>query len=376
MLEFECYDEVEQLIDKIETFGKATPYVLRMKTRVLIKKGRYLDALNILMEIFDEYKKDPYVIDNIIVISLNNKRNVVLRAICVNAEVFLFNVFILPSLRLHILIKELEVRSKYVFMVVFVVGIIALLLLVQSKGANLIRADMFVFVIPVIPLLIVLLRKWNNSQQTIYELEKENVFNSHMKESYDKLVKDVRVRQHEFKNHLLAIFSTHYTYKTYEQLVHAQEEYCNKIRRENKYNNLLLVENKIMAGYLYEKFQEIETDGICLEYSIRANWKNISLPAYNLIEIIGILIDNAVEALKTIEDRMVAIDICENTEFCYFIIRNRCEYVPYSQMIKWFELDYSSKGEGRGIGLFYVKSLCEKWNCDILCENIEIEKNN
>ena len=76
LLEFECYDEVEQLIDKIETFGKATPYVLRMKTRVLIKKGRYLDALNILMEIFDEYKTDPYVIDNIIVISLNNKRNV------------------------------------------------------------------------------------------------------------------------------------------------------------------------------------------------------------------------------------------------------------------------------------------------------------
>lgn len=261
-------------------------------------------------------------------------------------------------------------------MVVFVVGIIALLLLVQSKGANLIRADMFVFVIPIIPLLIVLLRKWNNSQQTIYEMEKENVFNSHMKESYDKLVKDVCVRQHEFKNHLLATFSTHYTYKTYEQLVHAQEEYCNKIRRENKYNNLLLVENKIMAGYLYEKFQEIEADGICLEYSIRANWENISLPVYNLIEIIGILIDNAVEALKAIEDRMVVIDICENTEFCYFIIRNRCEYVPYSQIIKWFELDYSSKGEGRGIGLFYLKSLCEKWNCDILCENNEIEKNN
>lgn len=303
--------------------------------------------------------------------------NAILRALCVNVEVLLFNVFVLPRFRLHILIQELGRKSKYVLMITLVVGSIALLLLVQSKGASLIRADMFIFVIPIIPLLIILLGKWNNSQQIIHEMEKENIFNAHMKENYDKLVKDVRARQHEFKNHMLAIFSTHYTYKTYEQLVRAQEEYCNKIRKENRYNNLLLIENKILAGYLYEKFQEIEEDGICLEYRIHANLENVSMPVYNLIEIIGILIDNAVEALKTADDdQKVTIEIRENTEICYFIIRNKCKYVPYSQIIKWFELDYSSKGEGRGIGLFYVKSLCEKWNCDILCENVEIEKNN
>ena len=76
LLEFEYYDAVEMLINKIETLGKMTPFVSRMKTRVLIKKGRYLDALKILMEIFEVYKSDPYVIDNIMVISLNNKRNV------------------------------------------------------------------------------------------------------------------------------------------------------------------------------------------------------------------------------------------------------------------------------------------------------------
>lgn len=36
----------------------------------------------------------------------------------------------------------------------------------------------------------------------------------------------------------------------------------------------------------------------------------------------------------------------------------------------------SSKGINRGIGLYHVKELCEEWNCNIFCENIEIEGKN
>lgn len=156
----------------------------------------------------------------------------------------------------------------------------------------------------------------------------------------------------------------------------AQEEYCNRIREENKYNHLLLIGNKLLVGFLYEKFQEIEEEGINLEYKIATNLENLRIPIYRLIEIIGILIDNAVEALKEVANKNVVIEIGENEKEYYFLIRNRCNYVSYSQMSEWFEFEYSSKAEGRGIGLYHAKTLCEELNCDIVCENINIRNEN
>ena len=39
------------------------------------------------------------------------------------------------------------------------------------------------------------------------------------------MYQDVRKRQHEFKNQLNALYSTHYTCATYEELVAAQKKY-------------------------------------------------------------------------------------------------------------------------------------------------------
>ena len=47
-----------------------------------------------------------------------------------------------------------------------------------------------------------------------------------------------------------------------------------------------------------------------------------------------------------------------------------------SEMEKWFQMGNSTKGEGRGIGLFHVKKLCEELGCEICCRDVEIEGEN
>lgn len=76
LMQLGCYDEAGELIKKIETAGHISPMMLRMKSRVLIVKEKYIDALNVLKSIFSQYKEDPYVVDNIIVLSLENKRKI------------------------------------------------------------------------------------------------------------------------------------------------------------------------------------------------------------------------------------------------------------------------------------------------------------
>lgn len=70
------------------------------------------------------------------------------------------------------------------------------------------------------------------------------------------------------------------------------------------------------------------------------------------------------------------MSIEEKGENYFLTIRNQCEYVPYSEMEQWFQMEASSKGEGRGLGLYHLKTLCNDWKMNIRCENIEIEQKN
>ena len=198
-----------------------------------------------------------------------------------------------------------------------------------------------------------------------------------MQDNYDRLLANVRLRQHEYKNHLAAIVSTHYTYKTYEKLVQAQDEYCNKMQQENRYNSLLFVGDKVLAGFLYGKFQEMESDGIIIEYQIYTEVQKYSVPTYYLVEMLGVILDNAAEAIINMaEGKMIKFTVQEAQEKIIFTIRNRCKELSYAEIERMFEMGTSSKGQGRGLGLYHVKVLCQEWNCGIHCKCVEIGQDN
>lgn len=302
--------------------------------------------------------------------------NEAVRTLCVNLEVLLFSLFLLPKFKVDKILTHIKFNNKYTILFLVLIGAVVFFILLQSKLLNGIRADWFIVLIPAIVVSAIVFGKWNSSQRTIKQMEVEKETTVNMQHKYENLLNGVRIRQHEFKNHITAILAAHYTYKTYEQLVKAQEEYCRKIQNENKYNNLLFIENNLLAGFLYEKFQEIEAEGIHIEYKVSGNLKNMVLPTYYLIEIIGILINNAIEASASVEDKEIYIEVCEDEIKGYFIIRNKFKYVSYSEMEQWFQMNSSSKGIGRGVGLFHMKMLCEEWNTNVLCENVTIKDKN
>lgn len=302
--------------------------------------------------------------------------NEVIRTVCVNIEVLLLTIFLLPKLRVHKMLSHIKIKNQYTILFFCLIGSIVFFILIQSKWLNGIRVDWFIGLVPMAIVLLIIFGKWNYSQRTIEQMQIEKECTVRMQYKFDNLLNGVRIRQHELKNHITAILSTHYTYKTYEQLVKAQEEYCVKLQNENKYNRLLFIENNILAGFLYERFQEIENSGIKVEYKVNGDLKNMVLPTYHLIEIIGTLINNAIEASAYDGDKEIYIEIREDETSVYFVIRNTYRYVPYSEIEQWFQMDYSSKGPGRGIGLFHIKTLCEEWNVDVLCENVFIKDKN
>lgn len=285
-------------------------------------------------------------------------------------------ILLLPGSRLDRLRKYVFVKNKFVAGVLGFVGMVIVFLLMQDKMSEGIQAEMFVFAVPAVLMIVVLVGKWNSSQERIEQIEKELDNNIRLQEKYSELLQKVRLRQHEFKNHLAAIFSSHYTYKTYDKLVEAQREYCHKLAWENRHNGLSLLGSDVLSGFLYGKFEELEESGLRVECEIHAKLERMAVPNYYIIEVLGILIDNASEAYGDMGQGIILFSVASGEDSYYFKICNQFAYVPYAEIEQWFKLGGSTKGEGRGLGLHHVKTLCDEWEMSIRCENIEIAQEN
>lgn len=59
-----------------------------------------------------------------------------------------------------------------------------------------------------------------------------------------------------------------------------------------------------------------------------------------------------------------------------FKILNPYPYIKYEEMNTWFDLEHSSKGAKHGLGLYYVKQICQKYRANIICRNVECQGKN
>lgn len=277
---------------------------------------------------------------------------------------FLFGA-LFSSRLLHRLQKSVCRKSKFVAVLSGFICLIVIVIVLQGKVFYAVNMQYFVLVVPAIVMLLYSIMKWFTVQTNVEKMEDEIREAEKNTREYENLLTKVRLRQHELKNHIAAIFSAHYTYKTYEKLVQAQEEYCKKILDENKYNSLLLLGDKILVGYLYGKFQEAEDDGIEIDYKAATKIDKVQVPIYYMIEMLGILFDNAMEALENSHKKVISFEACESQNEYEFSIRNPFPYVSYDEITEWFKLDKSEKGSGRGIGLYHLKCLCEEWHSDM-----------
>lgn len=205
------------------------------------------------------------------------------------------------------------------------------------------------------------------------ELKVRNVYEA----SYQKLIENIRLRQHEFDNHINTIYSQHYIYKTYDELVQVQEKYCRELEQDNQLNKLLSAGNSIMIGFLYGKFLEIQKRNIEVDYKVNIKELECKVPVYKLIEVLSDLINNAAEALQSAEGcNKLFVFLLELDDKIQMEVRNQNPVIEYEELQKFFAKGYSKKGEGRGLGLYNVKKISEEYGMDICCNNVSVDNHN
>lgn len=191
-------------------------------------------------------------------------------------------------------------------------------------------------------------------------------------DAYDQLIMLVRERQHDTKNHINAILSMIYTTESYEELVAKQKQYCDFVMEQNEETKLLLSSgNPLVIGFLYSKIQKAKCNHIDVVYEIDMKKTDMLLPEYELVEMIGILFDNAEEALQKDgeEDKRMYVSIKQLQNRLEIVIANTSDIYEDDVTERFFESDYSNKGNGRGIGLSKLKRLVHKRNGEITVGN-------
>lgn len=297
--------------------------------------------------------------------------------VIINAGVLLIVAGILPKCKLHKLSVYLQDKER--ILVVFLFFCLTLILYIFSNykvinGSNFYQSMILFFSVILFCLVAGQLGKYKIKSK---EIETELKMHILFADSFRNLIDDIRLRQHEFDNHINAMYSLHYTCDSYEKLVTAQNEYSQAVLKENRYNKLLKADNPLLIGFLYGNFVKIEKLGVEITYQIEIGSFDVGIPVYKLVEILGNLLKNAVEAMiEKTEDKALHVTVIEVNGQFDIEVRNRSEYIDYGEIESFFRKGFSKKGKSRGLGLYNVKNICNEYSLNILCENKLLNKRN
>ena len=217
-------------------------------------------------------------------------------------------------------------------------------------------------------LLCAIIMKWQRTKEQ-YEMKEKEM---EMQQIYDvyarELLKSVVKKQHDFDNYIQALLSEFQTAATLEELQSNQKIFVRDIKKDNYYNKLLDNGNSLVVGFLYSKFINAESLGYDVTYMVKTGELEGHDPSLK-IKIIGILFDNAVEALSEREEKEVFLSLIESEEEIELIVSNPFEHVSQTVLHDWLRDGFSTKGDTRGLGLPNVVGLASKYDFDMRAFN-------
>jgi two-component system CitB family sensor kinase len=191
----------------------------------------------------------------------------------------------------------------------------------------------------------------------------------------DEVVKNLRANVHEFKNNLHVIVGL-LQLKEYDETI----KYIRKIQKVKENNTVkslniddYYVRALILSRELVAKERNIELmitkDSFLYE-------KHNFVDSYDLVTILGNLIENAFEACIIVEEdfRKVEVSLWEDDTKIKIMVKDNGKSIDKDMKEKLFIEGESSKGQGRGTGLYLVKSRVELYNGDIKIVEDENEK--
>lgn len=178
----------------------------------------------------------------------------------------------------------------------------------------------------------------------------------------EELYQNLRGFKHDYLN-LLTTMDYYVANKDWEAMRVFYETKISPTRAmlQNSYQDLGQLQNLEIAeikSILYNKFVKAVEMNIAVNLEIREPIRHLDADPVDIARVLGIYLDNAIDALNAPElsddQRQLHVAVLTDSDAVVFIIRNTCLDFPL-QLQKLGTLNYSTKGENRGMGLYLAR---------------------
>lgn len=276
--------------------------------------------------------------------------------------------------RLNINPDNIRIKSK---MTILMMANICVIAIVYYLNAMIVKASMAqnttitIYVILMMSYLILMsvvtyiiannMKKEMQYENRKIELENLKEYNSNLEAMYN----DMRGFRHDYTN-ILTAMSGYIEEKNiegleeffYKKIVPLNSEMNRKNNRIGLLQNIHITEIKGLIASKVIRAQEL---GIDVLVDIVEPVDKIDMDIIDLSRTIGILLDNAIEAAIECEKSWIKLTFIQKENFVLLVFINSCvERTP--QIYQIFEKGFSTKGDNRGLGLYNLKEIVNKYH--------------
>ncbi|MDE6982485.1 MAG: GHKL domain-containing protein [Lachnospiraceae bacterium] len=173
----------------------------------------------------------------------------------------------------------------------------------------------------------------------------------------EKIQKEVRMFRHDYKNMISGVLAhaDHGDLKAVQEFLGDMAEHFERQTGEDIHRMAQLSKVNIpeLKGLFLLKFSEMQRKEINCNLEVSPSIVNPGIPAYDLCRMVGILVDNAMEAVESLKEKKFDLVLTSSGECVSIVVKNPVEdSVPLQEI--WKEGN-STKGMGRGLGLASLK---------------------
>ena len=181
----------------------------------------------------------------------------------------------------------------------------------------------------------------------------------------NRLNTTLRAQRHDFMNHLQVVYSLVELDEGKEAIDYIEKIYSD-IRSVSRF---MRTESPAVNALLAAKSAECESRHIDMQLEIESAWGNLAAEDYLVCRVLGNLIDNAVDALSGTQEPRITVKLSESVNACLFTVSNNGPRIPDDIREHIFTQGFSTKGEGRGMGLAICRSIMQKAEGELSVES-------
>ena len=250
-------------------------------------------------------------------------------------------------------------QTRIVFFFILVIVGMSIVLYLVSKSIDISSIFTTNFALFIILFLLVIILFTERSSYDKLSMEYDSLFN--YVGVFEEWIENEKFIRHEYKNQLAVLRSMTKQKVIKDKIDSIVDDMINI--DDNVVNELGDLPNGGLKGLLYYKISVAKNNKIVVEINVGNNVKTLfkKLDAEKikiLSKIIGVYLDNAIEAAVQSNKKIISIEIYNLDSKLNIVISN--SFKGEIDIIKMNQKGVSTKGEGRGNGLYFVSKLLNK----------------